>query len=523
VFWVCPMDPGELVESPPSAKVALHIGASAVSMLIAEPDDEGGFRSVDFLEQPAPVARDVFRFGRIGAETTERIVEIIHGFGEALRELGLDPRRFDRAVATNIISESTNYEAFMTRIRIGCGIGLELLDDGEMTRLIYLKTRRRLKDIPAMRSRTTLVVHVGPGNTRALLLRNGAIVRYTSYRLGTHRTREAVEASHAEGEALLRVIRKHVSGNLNQLRYDYRDTEIEEIVAIGYELQLISRFAVSRPGKPLATRALRSLAGKAAGMTDHEMVHRFQIDYRTAESLLPALEINLAVAESLQIDRMLVPTSDYERGLIHDLLLSRRFGERGLAKEVRRSARILAERYRSDPRHGKHVARLATQLFERLSGLHQLDPYDALLLEVAALLHEVGSFISPRAHHKHSEYIILNSEIFGLDRLDVAVVALVARYHRHSGPRLSHRAYRDLSTENRVRVSKLAAILRVADALDRPHDQRVETLEIGFEPGRLIIRLPGVADAAVERLAMQSKGDLFAQVFGRKVVIEEGQ
>jgi exopolyphosphatase/guanosine-5'-triphosphate,3'-diphosphate pyrophosphatase len=518
------MDTDEPAESPtpPICMVALHIGAGAVSMLIAEPDGEGGLKTVDFLEQPAPVARDVFRFGRIGGETTERIVEIILGFGEALRELGLDPRHFDRAVATNIISEATNYEGFMTRIRIGCGVGVELLEDGEMTRLIYLKTRRRLRDMPAMRDRTTLVVHVGPGNTRALLFRKGAIVRYTSYRLGTHRAREAVEASHAEGEALLRVIRKHVSGNLNQLRYDYRDTEIEEMVAIGYELQLIGRFAISTPGEPLSTKALGKLAGKAARMTDHEMVRKFQIDYRTAESLLPALEINLAVAESLGLQRMLVPASDYERGLIHDLLISRGLGERGLAKEVRRSARILAKRYQSDPLHGKHVARVATLLFERLAGLHRLAPYDALLLEVAAILHEIGSFISPRAHHKHSEYIILNSEIFGLDRRDVTLIALVARYHRHSGPKLSHRAYRDLSIADRVRVSKLAAILRVADALDRPHDQRVENMEIEFEPGRLILRLPGVADAAIERLAMQSKGDLFAQVFGLRVIVEEG-
>jgi exopolyphosphatase / guanosine-5'-triphosphate,3'-diphosphate pyrophosphatase len=85
-----------------------------------------------------------------------------------------------------------------------------------MTRLIYLKTRRRLQHLPAMRKDTTLVVHVGPGNTRALLFQDGLITRYTSYRMGTHRTREAVEGSHAEGPPMLRVIREHASGNLAQ-------------------------------------------------------------------------------------------------------------------------------------------------------------------------------------------------------------------------------------------------------------------------------------------------------------------
>ncbi len=503
----------------PAPLVALHIGASSVSLLVAEPDAAGGLRVVEFLEQPAPLARDIFRLGRVTTATTERVVEVIGGFRKSLAELDLDPDRFTRAVATNIIVEAENHEAFLTRIRIGCGIDVESLDDGEMTRLVYLKTRRRLEDIPAMRRHPTLVVHVGPGNTRALLFRGGSIVRYTNYRIGTHRTREAVEASNAEGEGLRRVIREHVGGNLDQLHHDFREAKIAELVAIGYELQLLSRFAAA-PGQPVTTAALRKLAAEAAAMSDHQMVRRFRIDYQTAEALLPSLEINLAVAETLGLSRLFVPTSIFERGLLRDLLRSRQLGE-GLAAEVVRSARSLARRFHADPRHGRHVATLCARLFDALASLHRLDPHDALLLHVAAILHEVGSFVSSRAHHKHSEYIILNSEIFGLDRGDVAIVALVARYHRHSGPSLNHPGYRNLSTANRLRVAKLAALLRVADALERSHDQRVGRLTIELAPGRVRLHLHGIADAAIERLAMKSKGDLFAQVFGREVVVEE--
>ena len=167
------------------------------------------------------------------------------------------------------------------------------------------------------------------------------------------------------------------------------------------------------------------------------------------------------------------------------------------------------------------MGNLCTRFFDSLTDLHQLTSHDALLLQVAAILHEVGTYVSPRAHHKHSEYIILNSEVFGLNRLDVTIVALVARYHRHSGPRLDHPAYAALSTDDRIRVSKLAALLRVADALERTHAQRVSQLEISRVSNKLRLRLPGLADAAVERLAMASKADLFEQVFGLSVVIDE--
>jgi exopolyphosphatase/guanosine-5'-triphosphate,3'-diphosphate pyrophosphatase len=105
--------------------------------------------------------------------------------------------------------------------------------------------------------------------------------------------------------------------------------------------------------------------------------------------------------------------------------------------------------------------------------------------------------------------------------MDVTIVAQVARYHRHAMPTLDHAGYASLSTDDRIRVSKLAALLRVADALERTHAQRVAQIEIRREGGKLHLRLPGLSDAAVERLAMASKADLFEQVFGLSVVIDE--
>jgi exopolyphosphatase / guanosine-5'-triphosphate,3'-diphosphate pyrophosphatase len=499
--------------------IALHIGASSVSMMVAERAEDGTISPVDFLEKPAPLAQDIFREGAVSAATTERVVAIIKGYQKSLSELGLDPHAVTRAVATNILSEATNHETVMNRIRIACGLRMGTIDDGEMTRLIYLKTRRRLQNLPAMRKDNTLVLHVGPGNTRALLFQDGRITRYTSYRMGTHRTREAVDGTHAEGSAMLRVIREHAYGNLAQIRFDYSDVQVNGLVMIGYEVQSVAK-PLNLSSQSCTVKTMRQFIANAATLTDVELVKRFQLDYQTAEALIPALEINLAVAETLKLKEVHIPTSEYEQGLLHDLLVSQELTG-AFAEEVIRSARILAERYQSDPGHGEHVGNLCKRFFDQLQDLHQLGPHDALLLQVSAILHEVGTYVSPRAHHKHSEYLILNSEVFGLDRLDVTIVALVARYHRHSGPQLAHPTYAALSTDDRIRVCKLAALLRVADALERTHAQRVAKIEIRIEGGTLRVRLPGLPDAAVERLAMESKADLFEEVFGLAVVIDE--
>jgi exopolyphosphatase / guanosine-5'-triphosphate,3'-diphosphate pyrophosphatase len=101
---------------------ALHIGASSVSMMVAERADDGSFTSVDFLEQPAPVAHDIFRNGSVSSSTTERVVSIIKGYQKSLSELGMDPHGITRAAATNILSEAKNHETVMNRIRIACGL-----------------------------------------------------------------------------------------------------------------------------------------------------------------------------------------------------------------------------------------------------------------------------------------------------------------------------------------------------------------------------------------------------------------
>ena len=505
---------------PPRVIASIHIGASSISMLVFE--NENSAEVLEFLEQPFPLARDVFRDGRLSRDTTERAVQIIRGYLETLAELGLGSEQIARSVATNILSEASGFEIFLNRLNIACGLQVEILDDGEMTRLIYLKTRRRLRETPSMQKRTTLVVHVGPGNTRAILFKRGRIIRYTSYRLGTHRTGEALEGIEAGGTEALRLIREHTSGQIGQMCFDFEGEDIEDLVVIGYEIQLLTTFLTKSEATKSNLKTVRNLTREAAALSRDDRVRRYQIDYHTAEALVPAMEINVAIAEAFGLKHLRIPGSDFERGLLADLPVSSSLsGE--FWKEVVRSSRILARRYQCDAKHGNHIAFLCSRLFEELRELHQLDDYDGQLLEVAAILHEVGGFISPKAHHKHSQYIIENSEIFGLAKLDVQIVALVARYHRHSGPKLTHPSYAALDSHDQIRVSKLASLLRVADALERTHTQRVTDISIALTPTRLSLSLVGVADAAVERLAMVGKGDLFQDVFGIEITVLEHQ
>ena len=161
------------------------------------------------------------------------------------------------------------------------------------------------------------------------------------------------------------------------------------------------------------------------------------------------------------------------------------------------------------------------QLFDALRAEHGLDKRARLLLEVAGLLHEVGGFVSNRGHHKHSYYLVANSEVFGLSRDELLIVAQTCRYHRRSAPKPSHLEYMSMTRRQRMVVNRLAAILRVADALDRGHARIVRTFQCECKDDEFTIAVQGVADLTLERRALVSKGDLFEEIYGLRIRIEE--
>jgi len=506
--------------TPPSLQASIHIGACSISLLVVEklPEEQSG--PGDFLEQSIPLGHDIFRSGRIRRSTIERCVKILNGYRETLRELGATDDTPIRAVATNILSEAKNNDTFLNRIQIGCGMRIETIDEGEMTRLIYLKTRRRLRDTPSMKKRTALVVHVGPGNTRALLFKNGRISDYTNYRLGVYRTGEPLAENLDSGTSTAKMIREHIRSQINQIHHDYIDAGVEELVVIGYEIQHLAH-ELAKPGKTKSSySALADLSSEIASMSEEMRVKNYLLDYNTAQSIVTALEINLAIAETLQVETLRIPGSDYERGLLLDLPTSFSITD-GFKKEVIRSAEGLARKYRVHRAHSAQVTRLSQILYDATTSLHQLDEHDALLLRCAAITHECGNFISTRSHQKHSHYIISHSEIFGLAQKDIALIALIARYHRKSGPRPNHPDYSDLPSHDRMRVTKLAAILRIADALDRSHSSRIGEISISIDKQKLHINLHGISDASPERQAMRSKSTLFQDIYGLTVTLHE--
>jgi exopolyphosphatase/guanosine-5'-triphosphate,3'-diphosphate pyrophosphatase len=182
------------------------------------------------------------------------------------------------------------------------------------------------------------------------------------------------------------------------------------------------------------------------------------------------------------------------------------------------SAKLLGRKYDYDAQHSMTVARFAVQLFDSTKMLHKLGGKERTLLEVAGLLHDIGYYVGMTDHHKHSYYLIKASPIIELNDSQREVVATVARYHSRALPKPSHKEYDELPSPEQSIVTKLAPLLRLAEALDREHANKVKQLRITAGK-KLTLRLRGRGDLLLERWALARNSELFETVYKRKVVI----
>ena len=179
----------------------------------------------------------------------------------------------------------------------------------------------------------------------------------------------------------------------------------------------------------------------------------------------------------------------------------------------------LAQRCRYEKEHSHQVTKLALRLFDELQTLHRLSPQHRLLLESASLLHDIGWIKGREGHHKTARDIILKSSQLPLNRDEKVTVALVARYHRRAVPKATHKYFRDLSVQKQLAIKKLAALLRVADGLDRRHMSSVKDLSCVIKPGKVVIKIQSDHFAELDRRTAQKKSDLFRKVFQKELVV----
>ncbi len=494
-------------------------------MAVAELHSDGFVRTLDTLVQPVDLGREVFENRKISRKSIERVAVILQRYQGVLREYGLTSRDQVRVVATTAVREAVNRLAFADRLYVATGLNVEPIDEQEVNRITYVGVYPHLRSNPSLADGKSLVVEVGGGNTELLVVRGGNVLTSQSFRLGSLRLMQTLDRVRASPDRRRSLMESRIRRSLAQLRDSVQDDNQIHVVALGGDI----RFALSHlqedwDGKTLAklpVDRLATLTDEVLRLNEDEIVKKYSVSYVEAVTLAPALLVYHLIAQHFALSELYVCDTNLRDGLFHDMAVGGTWSEE-FRNQISRSAISLGRKFDFDETHARNVAELARKLFVQLVDEHGLEGRHEVILFVAALLHEIGLIVNLRSNHKHALYLIRHSDLFGLSKSELLLVGLVARYHRRASPQPSHDGYGTLPQQDRVAVGKLAAILRLAIALDDTRTGRVREIVCQKLDKQLIIQVDGIDDVSLEQLAMREQSGLFRDVFGLSVVLRAG-
>jgi exopolyphosphatase/guanosine-5'-triphosphate,3'-diphosphate pyrophosphatase len=507
--------------STPELVAVLDMGASAIRLVIAEITAGQPIRVVEEASRGVLLGRDTFADGVIRPQTAGAALVALDGFRHIMDGYQV---RHVRAVATSAVREARNGELFLDRVRGRTGLAFETINEAEESRLMYLAVRHALGAHAALKGAWTLLVEVGGGSTSLTLLRRGQPSRSGVYALGAVRLRQRLDLPRHRRDVQVALLKRSIANVIEEIRLEIPLRGVTQMVAVGGDVRLAASHILDREDvdgvREISRDSFLAFCDELEPLDDDALVSRFRLPAGEAETLVPALLVYRAILLETTVRRVVVSEASLRAGLLLDLREpAGRLGAEDFERQVMASAEAVGHRYRFDRAHGRHVAMLATRLFDELLDEHGLSPRERLLLETAALLHDIGIYVSLRAHHKHSQYLLAASQIFGLTDEETAMVSNIARYHRRGMPQRSHLPFLALDRRDRLIVIKLAALLRVANALDAEHLQKVRGLRIVRAARSWVLELDASGDVTMEQIAAAARMDMFAEVFGRPLVV----
>lgn len=501
---------------------AIDIGTNSIHIVIAQASGKGGFEVLDREREVVQVGKGSFSSGRLRKDAILRTVEALARFVALARRMGVERIA---CTATAAVREAKNGGDFLRAARAIAGITPRVIPAREEGRLIYLAVRNAL----AMPAEPSLVLDIGGGSLQMVAGDREKLEQVASAPLGALRLGELHPLGDPPRSAplakLKRAIRKAAKPGLSAV------LEFKPRHAFGSSGGIHAMAHAARAmegGEPIAqingyvltTRVLAKTLKWLQAMKVSERARLQCIDPGRAEIILHGGMVLLHVLEEAKIDRITMSDYGVREGLIADDIAryAKEISRLDAVEDLRlRSVMQLLERFRGEETHAQHVTNLSLSLFDGLRREHKLDDDARRLLEYAGLLHDIGSVIHHDRHTEHSYYIIKHGGLRGLPEEEVEIVAEVARYHGKTRPKKSHAAFAGLGRKGQKAVRWLAAILRVAESLDRSQYQLVRGVTVSRVGGALTIRVQAKENVRLEVWAARQRSALLSRLLKRPV------
>ena len=496
---------------------ALDLGSNSFHLLVAEARLDGSFTVLATDKEMLRLGDVVARTGYIDNEDAERAIEVVARF-KAIAE----SQRCDEIVAlgTAALREALNGAAFVERVRARTGIEVKVVDGLREAELIFTAVRASvlIDRAPAF------CADLGGGSLELMVGDRSALVFATSLRLGVGRlTAELVRSDPPSQKDRARLERR-IESELEPKLEEVRELSPGMLIGSSGTFVTIARMAAAiRDGVvpdainqlTVGEEELDELAQLVFDLDAEERQRLPGCDARRSELLPAGMSVLRALMQGTKLPELTVSEWALREGIVISTIRRHDPAELGDDPRALRRSSVLSLCRRSSwrQRHAREVASLAVALFDATAELHGLSPTDRELLELGALLHDIGEHISRTDHDKHTGYLIENGGLRGFSPDEIRLLATLGRYHIRGTPRPSFRPFGALDAEWRRRAVALVSLLRIADALDATHTCVVDRIEVGIRRGEVTLVVHARSEAELEAWQVRRKQELFEKTF----------
>ncbi len=500
---------------------AIDIGSNSIRMEAAEVVPGSPTRILASEREVTRLGESVFRTGRISEEAIALNCAVLARMAAAYRALEVIGVR---AVATSSVREARNQAEFLARAAEAIGGPAEVVTAREEARLIHAGVESRW---PHPRQRV-LIIDIGGGSVEIIGSENGRLTDAVSKPLGAVRLREIFLATDPPARRELHQMEDYIRERLAGVARRFGGARWDRFIATSGTASTLAGAINGAPRSKrdeadrlrVSTAQLRKLYRKLSPLALPDRRKVRGVGPRRAEIVVPGAAVLLRILEEFRAPSVNYSAAGIRDGIIADL------AARGIGRELaqlnrdqRKEVERICLHYGVPLKHARQVAALASTLFHEMQPLHQLSPGYGKLLEAAAYLHDAGHYVNDVSHHKHSYYLVANSDISGFTRAELELVANLCRYHRKASPSPDHVNLRALGPEERQALLLLIPLLRIADSLDRSGEQRIQAVDCQIRNGQALIQLRASVDVELEQWAAERTSELFRQVYGRPLAV----
>lgn len=506
----------------PEVLAAIDIGTNSFHLVVAR---VGGPNAIEVIAREKEMVRLGSGAGELkhlnddavdrGIETLDRFRGVAEAYGAPVT-----------AVATSAVREARNQQDFLDRALAEAGVEVEVISGFEEARLIHLGVLQAV----AIFDQQLLLCDIGGGSTELLVGRRGETLAARSLKMGAIRLTQRFFDSDKPSAGAVESCRRYVRANLAAFGRDVRNLGFEVAVGSSGTMATLCAMAGARREIPtpktwnnfsLTRGDLKAVVKSLIKSPSPEARAKLPgMDPKRADIILAGALILEQVFEDLQIESMVYSDYALREGVLLDAWQRHHGGSLHHLSDLRRRSVVhLAEMMNDDREHSQHVAQLALSLFDQTRDLHRQGDDAREYLEAASLLCNLGLFLSHAGHHRHSYYMIRNSEhLTGFTNREIELIAQIARYHRKSVPGVKHSEFGALSKKDQYLVRCCAGLLRIAIGLDRTHGQKVSEVAVSSRKSLTIQVVPrNGSDIGLELFSASQRSDLAAETLGLPV------